>query len=184
MLLPPGTYLSGTIRLKSNVTRQLENGAVLLGSPDNADYDRYETLPFKSVSDNETTYFHYSLSTADGAHNIALEGCGVVHQPQEAQRTQNHRHQDVRAPAVSGDPGGAPAQQRPQESVERWSYRLAGLSETSKCSIVVPPTGFCSPGRFYRGGLQISGLWVLCSGRSISISCNVALGEPNFQVAS
>src|SRR5712691_3256243 len=33
--------------------------------------------------------------------------------------------------------------------------------------------------RFYRGGLQISGLQTLWSRIPISISCNVALGEPN-----
>src|SRR6266849_1779851 len=34
--------------------------------------------------------------------------------------------------------------------------------------------------RFYRGGLQISGLQTLWSRIPISISCNVALGEPNL----
>ena len=38
LVFPAGTYLTGTIRLKDNVTLQLEAGAVLLGSPDLKDY--------------------------------------------------------------------------------------------------------------------------------------------------
>lgn len=36
--IPSGTFVSGTIQLKSNVTLYLENGAVLLGSPNLKDY--------------------------------------------------------------------------------------------------------------------------------------------------
>ena len=45
VLVPPGTYLTGTIFLHSNTELHLEKGAVLLGSPDLADYndpDAYE----------------------------------------------------------------------------------------------------------------------------------------------
>lgn len=38
VVLSPGTYLSGTIYLKSNIEFHLSAGAVLLGSPDQADY--------------------------------------------------------------------------------------------------------------------------------------------------
>ncbi len=76
--VPPGNYLSGTIHLKSWVTLHLMNGATILASTDNNDFDPYETLPFKSVSDNETTYFHYGLVTAENVHHIAIEGRGVI----------------------------------------------------------------------------------------------------------
>jgi hypothetical protein len=76
--VPPGKYLCGTIHLKSNVTLHLDNGATILASTDNADFDPYETLPFKSVSDNETTYFHYGLITAENVHNIAIVGQGII----------------------------------------------------------------------------------------------------------
>jgi hypothetical protein len=36
------------------------------------------------------------------------------------------------------------------------------------------------PPRFYRGGFQVNGLRTLWSRRPVSISCNVALGEPNL----
>ena len=84
--IPPGRYISGTIRLKNNVTLYLEAGATLAESPDNADFDKYEELPFKSVSDEETTYFHYGLVTADSVHNIGIVGQGTI----DGNRT--HRH--------------------------------------------------------------------------------------------
>ena len=76
--VPAGKYLCGTVHLKSNVTLHLDNGAVILASTDNGDFDTYETLPFKSVSDNETTFFHHGLLVAEDAHNIAITGQGVV----------------------------------------------------------------------------------------------------------
>jgi polygalacturonase len=76
--LPPGRYLSGSIHLRSNITLHLDNGSVLLASPDDKDFDPYEPLPFKSVSDNETTYFRYALLAAEGAHDVSIEGHGVV----------------------------------------------------------------------------------------------------------
>jgi polygalacturonase len=76
--LPAGTYLSGTIHFRNNVTLHLDPGAVILGSPDDRDYDAYETLPFQSVSDKETTYFHQALVAADGVHDIAIVGEGAI----------------------------------------------------------------------------------------------------------
>ena len=84
--VPPGRYISGTLRLKNYVTLYLEAGATIAESPDNDDFDKYEELPFKSVSDNETTYFHYGLVTADSVHNIAIVGQGTI----DGNRT--HRH--------------------------------------------------------------------------------------------
>jgi len=78
VLIPAGRFVSGTLHLRSNVTLRLENGAVLLASPDEADFDVYEKLPFESVSDKETTYFHYALLAADGVENVAIVGEGAV----------------------------------------------------------------------------------------------------------
>jgi polygalacturonase len=76
--VPAGKYLCGTVHLKSYVTLHLDNGATILASTDNGDFDAYETLPFKSVSDNETTFFHSGLVTAENVHHIAITGQGVV----------------------------------------------------------------------------------------------------------
>lgn len=76
--VPPGLYLSGTIHLKSNITLDLAAGSVILASPDDGDFDPLESLPFRSVSDKETTYFHYALVSADGVHDIAITGKGAI----------------------------------------------------------------------------------------------------------
>jgi hypothetical protein len=86
VVAPAGRYLCGTIHLKSNVTLHLSPGAVILASTDNADFDPYEKLSFKSVSDDETTYFHYALLAAENVHDIAITGEGVV----DGNRTRRH----------------------------------------------------------------------------------------------
>jgi hypothetical protein len=83
---PGGKYLSGTVRLKSFVTLFLDAGAVLLGSPDDSDYDPYEKLSYNSCSDRETTYFNSALIRAEDAHNIAIEGSGII----DGNRTKRH----------------------------------------------------------------------------------------------
>jgi Glycosyl hydrolases family 28 len=57
---PSGSFLSGTITLKSNVTLYLTPGAVLLGS--------------KRMEDYSPKHFIY----AKGVHNIAIEGGGAI----------------------------------------------------------------------------------------------------------
>jgi len=78
VVVPAGRYLSGTIHLKSYVTLHLDNGATLLASPDIADFEPYELLPFQSVSDHETTYFRQALILGENVRNIAITGQGVV----------------------------------------------------------------------------------------------------------
>ncbi len=76
--LPPGKYLSGTLRLKSHVMLFLDAGATLIASPDKEDFDPYEKLEFKSFSDEETTYFNYALVRARDAEHIGVAGAGTI----------------------------------------------------------------------------------------------------------
>lgn len=74
LLLPPGRYLTGTIYLKSNVTMHLENGAVIVGSANLADYpENQPPFPSKTVE-----YGRYSLICAIGQHDIAITGEGKI----------------------------------------------------------------------------------------------------------
>ncbi len=74
----PGTYLSGTVRLKDGVTLHLDSGAVLKGSPDDSDYDPYEELGFPNDADRETSFFHFALVRAENAQGIGIEGRGTI----------------------------------------------------------------------------------------------------------
>ncbi len=76
--LPPGSYVSGTLHLKSLVTLFLAPGATLLASRDDKDFDPYEELGFKSYSDDETTYFHHALLHGEDIHHIAIIGEGII----------------------------------------------------------------------------------------------------------
>ncbi len=78
VVVAPGLHVCGTIHLKSNVTMHLENGAILAASPDDADFASFESLPFESVSDKETTYFRYALIAAADVHDIAITGQGII----------------------------------------------------------------------------------------------------------
>jgi hypothetical protein len=107
IVFPPGSYVSGTIHLRSNVSVTIESGAILLLSPDDADFDPYEALPYQpthaakyhppatipadaspaqrrrraapvAYDDEETNYFHYALFAGVGIHNVAIEGDGVI----------------------------------------------------------------------------------------------------------
>ncbi|NOY58650.1 MAG: glycoside hydrolase family 28 protein [Calditrichaeota bacterium] len=75
---PAGVYLSGSLHLKSNVTLYLDNGATLLASPDDADFDPFEKLDFKNDADKETSYFHFSFIWGEDVDHIAIFGQGTI----------------------------------------------------------------------------------------------------------
>jgi hypothetical protein len=70
VVFPPGVFLSGSIELLSNVTLELEAGAVLVGSTNLGDYAA-ETGPNGEPS-------RAGLLTARNANNIAITGRGVI----------------------------------------------------------------------------------------------------------
>lgn len=74
VVFPSGTYVSGTIYMKNNVTLHLQKGATILGSTDLADYP--ENLP-------QYTFFRKgvikrALIHGDRNENIAIEGEGTI----------------------------------------------------------------------------------------------------------
>lgn len=71
--VPPGTYLTGTIVLKSNVTLHVEKGAEIRGSPDIHDY--FKVDPF---IDGDGQPFGYCLVGADHATDIGIDGHGII----------------------------------------------------------------------------------------------------------
>ena len=72
VLLPPGTYLTKPLELRGNMTLRLEKGAVLLGSPEIADYPVRlpEKFPVKTLC--------RSLLYAENADGLTISGEGVI----------------------------------------------------------------------------------------------------------
>ena len=72
---PPGTYLSGTIFLKSHVTLHLEANATLLGSAKQSDYPVVKT---KTVESRTNVYNIRSLIFAEDLDAISIVGRGTL----------------------------------------------------------------------------------------------------------
>ncbi|MFB3826196.1 MAG: glycoside hydrolase family 28 protein [Bryobacteraceae bacterium] len=68
----PGTYLAGTVVLKSNVTLYLEAGATLLGSRNIGDYSKSPGPPEKGDANQKHLVF------AGDAENVGLAGPGRI----------------------------------------------------------------------------------------------------------
>lgn len=71
VVLPPGKYLTGAVRLKSYITFDVEAGATMLGSPDPEDYPLYEN----AWGDRNE---YSSLIYADGVEHITIRGQGTI----------------------------------------------------------------------------------------------------------
>ena len=77
--VPAGMYLCGSIRMKSNVELHLEAGAKILAAPAKMKaYDDPEKWEGPAYQDGGHTYFHNSLIWAEGEHNIAITGLGMI----------------------------------------------------------------------------------------------------------
>ncbi|WP_433786394.1 glycoside hydrolase family 28 protein [Actinomycetospora sp. CA-101289] len=88
VVLPAGRFLTGTIVLRSRVTLHLTPGAVLLGSPDVADYPA-RAFPARDL--DVGGYEVWALVFAEDAEDLAIEGGGVIdgngaHFPREVVR--------------------------------------------------------------------------------------------------
>ena len=79
VVLPSGTYLCGSIRLKSNVDLHLMAGARILAAPASMKaYDESEVFGGPEYQDGGHTYFHNSLIWAEGQSNVSITGRGVI----------------------------------------------------------------------------------------------------------
>lgn len=78
--LPAGEYLSGSIRLKSNINLHLDAGSVIVAAPaEMKAYDESESFGgFPEYQDGGHTYFHNSLIWAEGQENIWITGQGMI----------------------------------------------------------------------------------------------------------
>jgi len=83
VIIPQGTFRSGTIRLLSNVELHLEMGAVLLASTVRRDFPRQPQPTYRSLKDKGGWF---ALVYALEAENIAITGKGTIDGNGAAQR--------------------------------------------------------------------------------------------------
>jgi polygalacturonase len=77
VLVPPGTWLTGTIYLRSKVNLHLLTGARLLGSPRREDYNPDDVFPENPVFSRETVTGAH-LIIAYRADNVSITGDGTI----------------------------------------------------------------------------------------------------------
>lgn len=79
VLVPAGTYLSGSIHLKSNIHLLIDVGATILGAPQNLNaYDETEPFPGIAYQDGGHCYFHNSLIWGENLTNVFITGHGMI----------------------------------------------------------------------------------------------------------
>lgn len=76
---PAGTWLSGSIHLKSNVTLYLEQGATILATSDPEAYDAPEPNQWDKYQDFGHSHFHNSLIWGEELENVAILGMGRIY---------------------------------------------------------------------------------------------------------
>lgn len=76
VLLPPGTYLSGTVVLKSNVMLHLDAGARLLGTPDLSQYTNF--FPPVGSFEARSPRWQRALVLISGVDNVGISGEGTI----------------------------------------------------------------------------------------------------------
>lgn len=71
VVVPPGTYMSGTLLLRSHTTLQLQPGAVLLGSPNIEDY-----IHMTAGHNKDRQPYHFIVMK--GVENVSITGTGKI----------------------------------------------------------------------------------------------------------
>jgi polygalacturonase len=75
---PAGTYLCGSIHLKSNIALYLDQGATILASPDPAAYDVAEPNQWDKLQDYGHSHFHNALIWGENLENVSILGPGRI----------------------------------------------------------------------------------------------------------
>ncbi|MEP6903674.1 MAG: glycoside hydrolase family 28 protein [Actinomycetota bacterium] len=81
VFFPAGTFLSFSIRLKSNITLYLDNGATILAADpatDKGKYDSFEPNEFDKYQDFGHSHWKNSLIWGIGVENVAILGQGKI----------------------------------------------------------------------------------------------------------
>jgi polygalacturonase len=86
VLIPGGTFLSGTLILKSNLTLHLMAGAVLKGSPSTQDYPQLTSAFLQDLPDSvghaaplRSDQSRLAFIFGEKLENVTIEGSGTIH---------------------------------------------------------------------------------------------------------
>ncbi|MGC4053009.1 MAG: glycosyl hydrolase family 28-related protein [Paludibaculum sp.] len=79
VVFPAGTYLSGSIRLKSHITLHLDSGSVIEASSDGPAFDPPEPNDSTRFQDFGHSHWHNSLIWGESLEDIAITGPGLLH---------------------------------------------------------------------------------------------------------
>jgi polygalacturonase len=79
VLVPAGTYLSGSIHLQSNIHLVIDAGATILGAPQDLNaYDETEPFTVGGYQDGGHCFFHNSLIWGENLTNVFITGHGMI----------------------------------------------------------------------------------------------------------
>ena len=79
VLVPAGTYLSGSIHLQSNIHLLIDAGATILGAPQDMNaYDETEPFTLGGYQDGGHCFFHNSLIWGENLTNVFISGNGMI----------------------------------------------------------------------------------------------------------
>jgi polygalacturonase len=79
VLVPAGTYLSGSIHLKSNINLDIDAGATIHAAPQSMKaYDPAEPFAGRAYQDGGHTHFHNSLIWGENLVNVTISGHGMI----------------------------------------------------------------------------------------------------------
>jgi len=79
VVVPAGTFLAGSIHLKSNIALYLDAGSTLLASPDAEAYDRAEPNQWDKYQDYGHSHFHNALIWGENLENVSILGPGRIY---------------------------------------------------------------------------------------------------------
>lgn len=76
--VPAGRYIVGSVFLRSHVSLWLDNGSVIVMSPNDSDFQPAETLPFDPGANRATSDFHIALFIGEGVEHVSIHGSGLI----------------------------------------------------------------------------------------------------------
>ena len=76
VFVPPGKYLTGTIRLRSNITLVLDAGAEIVGTSDLEQYQHFTPPGHTPLASR--LWWHRALLLGEGVENVTITGRGAI----------------------------------------------------------------------------------------------------------